>query len=121
LAEGFVNTAQSRFFYVESGRGKAVLLLHGAGSTHHEWGPLFPHLARGFRAIAPDLPGSGQSEPPREGYVRTTIGRAIVELLKALGEERVSIVAHGLGAFLAVEVAAATPYVVERLVMISPT
>jgi len=121
LVQGYVNTAQCRFFYVEAGSGKAVLLLHGGAGNHHEWAQLFPHVARSFRAIAPDLPGSGKSEPPREGYVRTTMGRAIVEFLKALGEERVAVVAHGLGAFLAIEVAAATPYVVERLALISPT
>lgn len=121
LTQGLVNTAQCRFFYVEAGRGPAVLLLHTGGGTHHDWAQLFPHLVTRHRVIAPDLPGAGQSDPPREGYVRTTMGRAIVEFLKALGEERLAIVAHGLGAFLAIEVAAATPYVVERLVMIAPT
>jgi pimeloyl-ACP methyl ester carboxylesterase len=121
LTQGFVNTAQCRFFYGEAGRGPAVLLLHSGGGTHHDWAHLFPHLVGRHRVIAPDLPGSGQSDPPREGYVRTTLGRSIVEFLKGLGEERVAVVAHGLGAFLAVEVAAATPYVVERLVLVSPT
>jgi pimeloyl-ACP methyl ester carboxylesterase len=121
LIQGYVNTAQCRFFYGEAGRGPAVLLLHGGGGTHHDWAQLFPLLVGRHRGIAPDLPGSGKSEPPREGYVRTTMGRAVVELLKGLGEERVAVIAHGLGAFLAVEVAAATPYVVERLVLLSPT
>jgi pimeloyl-ACP methyl ester carboxylesterase len=121
LIQGYVNTAQCRFFYGEAGRGPAILLLHGGGGTHHDWAQLFPLLVGRHRVIAPDLPGSGQSDPPREGYVRTTMGRAIVEFLKGLGEERVAVVTHGLGAFLAVEVAAATPYVVERLVLVSPT
>src|SRR5919199_194990 len=108
LTRGFVNTAQCRFFYVEAGAGSAVLLLHGAGATHHEWSPLLPWLARGRRVIAPDLPGFGQTGRPREGYVRTTLARSIVELMKALGEERLSVVAHGLGGFLAVELGAAS-------------
>jgi pimeloyl-ACP methyl ester carboxylesterase len=120
LTRGFVNTAQCQFFYVEAGTGPAVLLLHGGGATHHEWSRLLPHLARGRRVIAPDLPGFGQTGRPREGYVRTTLARAIVELMKALGEERLAIVAHGLGGFLAVELGAAWPYTVARLALISP-
>lgn len=121
LTQGFLNTAQCRFFYAEAGRGPAILLLHTGGGTHRDWAQLLPYLVPNHRVIVPDLPGAGQSDPPREGYVRTTIGRAIVEFLKALGEERVAVVSHGLGAFLAIEVAAANSYVVERLVMISPT
>lgn len=120
LTAGSASTVQCRFHYVEAGRGSAVLLLHGGATSHREWTYLLPYLAERFRVIAPDLPGCGQSERPREGYDRTTLGRAIVELVKALGEERVAVVAHGLGAFLAIEVAAATPYVVSKLAMISP-
>jgi pimeloyl-ACP methyl ester carboxylesterase len=120
LSGGFVNTAQCRFFYVEAGAGPAVLLLHGGGATHHEWSRLLPSLARGHRVIAPDLPGFGQTGRPREGYVRTTLARAIVELMKALGEERLAVVGHGLGGFLAVELGAAWPYTVSRLALISP-
>lgn len=120
LTRGFVNTAQCRFFYVEAGRGPAVLLLHGGASSHHEWSQLVPWLTSGNRVIVPDRPGCGQSARPREGYGRTTQGRAIVELVKALGEERVAVVGHGLGGFLAIELAAAFPYAVSRLVLISP-
>jgi magnesium chelatase accessory protein len=120
LTRGFVNTAQCRFFCVEAGAGPAVLLLHGGGATHNEWSPLLPWLARGHRVIAPDLPGFGQSGRPREGYVRTTLARAIVELMKALGEERLAVVGHGLGGFLAVELGAAWPYTVSRLALLSP-
>src|SRR5205814_2430334 len=79
-----------------------------------------PWLARANRVIAPDLPGQGQTERPREGYGRTTQARAVVELMKALGEERLAVVGHGLGGFLAIEVAAAWPYTVSKLALISP-
>jgi magnesium chelatase accessory protein len=120
ITRGFVNTAQCRFFYVEAGSGPAVLLLHGGGATHHEWSRLVPRLAGRRRVIAPDLPGFGQSERPREGYVRTTLSRALVLFMKALGEERLAVVGHGIGGFLATELAAAWPYTVSRLALISP-
>src|SRR5947209_5922643 len=96
VAKGFVNTAQCRFYYVESGVGEAVLLLHGANATHNEWSRLAPWLARNNRVLAPDLPGRGQTARPREGYGRTTQARALIEFIKALGEERVAVVGHGL-------------------------
>lgn len=116
----FANTPQCRFHYAEAGRGPSVLLLHGGNSTWHEWESVIPLLASRFRVIAPDRPGCGQTGRPREGYGRTTQARAIVELLKAVGEERVHVVAHGLGGFLAIEMAAAMPYTVDRLALISP-
>jgi pimeloyl-ACP methyl ester carboxylesterase len=120
LRRGFVNTAQCRFYYVEAGTGPAILLLHGAGASHDAWSRLVPWLAGRHRVIAPDLPGFGQTGRPREGYVRTTMARSIVELMKALGEERLAVVGHGLGGFLAVELGAAWPYTVARLALISP-
>ena len=66
MTRAFVNTAQGRFFYVESGTGPSVLLLHGGGATHHEWSRVAPWLARGHRVIAPDLPGFGQSPEPAD-------------------------------------------------------
>lgn len=120
LTRGFVNTAQCRFFYVEAGVGPPVLLLHGGNSSHAEWAQVLPWLARSFRVIVPDRPGCGQTERPREGYGRTTQGRAIVELVKALGEERLAVVGHGLGGFLAIELAAAFPNAISRLALLSP-
>ncbi len=115
-----VNTTQCSFFYAESGRGPAVLLLHDGNGSHDEWSRFAPLLAGAMRVLVPDRPGCGLSGIPREGFGRTTQGRAIHEFIKAMGEERVAVVGHGMGAFLAIEFAAANSYAVSRMVLISP-
>src|SRR3954469_14675590 len=67
-ARGFRTSAGGRRAYVlEGGRGGSptVLLLHGLGSLAEEIftavGP--PLLRSGFRVVAPDRPGYGQSDP----------------------------------------------------------
>ena len=47
-------------------RSPPVLLLHGSGpgTTAAGWAPLIEALARGFRVIAPDLPGFGGARRP---------------------------------------------------------
>lgn len=120
IKTAIVNTTQCSFFYTEVGRGPAVLLLHDGNGSHDEWSRFIPLLSSSMRVLAPDRPGCGKSGTPREGYGRTTQGRAIHEFIKAIGEERLSVIGHGLGGFLAIEFAAANSYAVRRLVLISP-
>lgn len=51
-----------------AGRGRAVLLLHGFPHTWRVRSRVIGELATRYRAIAPDLKGSGDSVRPGEGY-----------------------------------------------------
>src|SRR5215471_19493150 len=43
-----------------------VLLVHGNGGHAHWWDPLVPHFVPGYRLIAPDLRGHGESDWPTQ-------------------------------------------------------
>ncbi len=45
------------------GTGVPVLFMHGNPDSRHSWEPLFRELGPGFRLIAPDFPGFGDSSP----------------------------------------------------------
>ena len=47
--------------YWTSGQGSPLLLVHGAMSDHHRWGPLLPFLEPSFRVHAVDRRGRGGS------------------------------------------------------------
>jgi len=73
---------------VIAGQGSDVLLLHGFPDSHAIWRYQIPALvAAGYRVIAPDLRGFGQTEmPPRVADYRChTIVADVVALLAALG------------------------------------
>ena len=64
-----------RLHYVTSGEGDRVLvLLHGFPQTWRAWRRLIPLLAaEGFRVIAPDYRGAGNSSRPPGGYDKKTL------------------------------------------------
>ncbi|HWP67009.1 MAG TPA: haloalkane dehalogenase [Candidatus Limnocylindria bacterium] len=57
-----------RMHYVEAGRGRPILFLHGTPTSSHLWREILPAAARHGRAIAVDLIGHGRSEKPAIRY-----------------------------------------------------
>ena len=58
-----LNVGRLALHVAELGSGPAVLLLHGFPAYWEDWRAQMEALAdAGFRAIAPDLPGYGQSD-----------------------------------------------------------
>jgi pimeloyl-ACP methyl ester carboxylesterase len=99
--------------------GPLVLLLHGFPELGRSWRHQLPALAAaGYRAIAPDLRGYGDTEL-RGPYGVGTLVRDVTELVAALGRGRAVVVGHDWGGAVAWEVAARAPDCVERLVAIN--
>ncbi|GFP87544.1 bifunctional epoxide hydrolase 2, partial [Phtheirospermum japonicum] len=88
----------------EIGNGPAVLFLHGFPELLYTWRHQMLSLsARGYRAIAPDLRGYGDSDAPpcASSYTAFHIIGDLVGLLDALGLDRVFLVGHDWGAMMA--------------------
>lgn len=86
---------------LDVGSGPPVLLLHGFPDTHRVWRHQVPALLNaGFRVIAPDLRGFGESDRPEgvNAYAMPTIVQDIVALLDQLGLPKVHLVCHDFGA-----------------------
>jgi pimeloyl-ACP methyl ester carboxylesterase len=107
---------------LDEGDGPAVLLLHGFPDSSHLWRHQVPVLVdAGFRVIAPDLRGFGESDKPDsvEDYAIMRSLGDVLAILDALAVERAHVVGHDWGAGLAWVVAGLAPERVERLVAIS--
>lgn len=99
-----------------------VLLLHGWPQTCHEWRHVMPLLAAaGYRAIAPDLPGLGDSTRPLDGYDSASVAADLAELLDALGVSRFHLVGHDWGGPSAFALACARPQAVRSLAIVDVT
>ncbi|KAH6768916.1 alpha/beta-Hydrolases superfamily protein [Perilla frutescens var. frutescens] len=88
----------------EIGDGPAVLLLHGFPELWYSWRHQMLFLSsRGYRAIAPDLRGFGDSDAPPSAasYTVFHIIGDLVGVLDALGLDRVFLVGHDWGAVMA--------------------
>jgi len=118
----FCDTRLGQVHVVEAGAGAAtpLLLLHQTPRSVDEFAEAIPLLAATRRVIAIDTPGYGCSDrvPGRPGI--EDYAAAVLEVLDALGVERAVVVGHHTGAVIAVELAAATPGRVERVVLSGP-
>ena len=106
-----------KLHYLISGRGPAVILLHGYTQTSRMWRPIIPQLAAKFTVIAPDLPGIGDSEIPKDGLDMKSAAIRVHALGKSLGVERARVVGHDIGLMVAYAYAAMYPNETEKLVV----
>ncbi|MFE9743963.1 alpha/beta fold hydrolase [Saccharothrix saharensis] len=96
-----------RLHVAELGEGPLVLLLHGFPEFWWTWRHQLVTIAEaGYRAVAVDLRGYGDSDKPPRGYDGFTLAGDVAGLVKALGEPRAHLVGHGWGGMLAWTVAA---------------
>lgn len=89
------------FAVTDEGEGEPVLMLHGFPDSARLWRHQIPALVdAGFRVIAPDQRGFGESDKPQgpEAYALPEVIGDAVALLDALGLERVRLVSHDWGA-----------------------
>lgn len=111
-----------RIHYQEAGDEKAppLILIHGFISSNLVWNEVFLPLAKaGFRVIAPDLPGYGYSDKPRDGeYTIAAQARAVLGLMDRLGIEKATIVGASYGGAVAAMLALDCPERVARLVLV---
>ena len=96
--------------------GPLVLLLHGFPELARSWRHQLPALGgAGYRAVAPDLRGYGETELCGPYDVGTLV-RDVTGLIEALGRDRAVVVGHDWGGAVAWATAMRAPEVVERLV-----
>jgi pimeloyl-ACP methyl ester carboxylesterase len=99
--------------------GPLVLCLHGFPELGRSWRRQLPALASaGYRAVAPDLRGYGETEL-RGPFDLSTLVDDVAGLVAALGRERAVVMGHDWGGAVAWSVAARRPSVVERLVVLN--
>ena len=106
-----------KLHYLTAGHGPTVILLHGYTQTSRMWRPIIPLLAAKFTVIAPDLPGIGDSEIPKNGLDMKTAAIRVHALAKSLGVEKARVVGHDIGLMVAYAYAAQFPSETEKLVV----
>ena len=105
-----------RLHVAEAGSGPLVLLLHGFAGFWWSWYRCVPGLAEaGFRVVAADLRGYGDSDKPPRGYDAWTLSGDVAGLVRALGEQRAHLVGHAWGGMLAWSTAALHARVVDSI------
>jgi 2-hydroxymuconate-semialdehyde hydrolase len=105
--------------------GPPVLWLHGSGpgvSALSNWERLITRLMPGFRNIAPDVLGFGESshpqDPPRGLTAYTALrARTTLALLDELGLEKVHVVGNSMGGMIALRMMLDAPERLDRALL----
>src|SRR5438067_425530 len=117
-----IETNGIRMHIAERGAGPLIVLLHGFPESWYSWRHQLAALAdAGYRAVAPDQRGYGQTDRPAEvaRYTQLHLVGDVVGLLDALGEERAVVVGHDWGAPVAWNTALLRPDRIRGVVGLS--
>ena len=105
----------------ESGSDPArapVVMLHGIGGGKAQWTAQLEALAAaGWRAIAWDMPGYGESAMPDGRYAFPELASALMRMLDALAIAKAVVVGHSMGGMVALEAYAQFPERIRGLVL----
>jgi pimeloyl-ACP methyl ester carboxylesterase len=112
---------EGRIAYDDEGTGPLVVLVPGLGDLRAEYRFLAPRLvAAGYRVVAVDLRGHGQSSTGWSDYTSSAIGADVVALVEGLDAGPATLVGTSMGAAAVAWAAAEAPSNVAGAVLIGP-
>ena len=109
----------ARIQVVEAGKGRDLLLLHGAGG-HLPDDPLIAALATKYRVVAPLLPGYGQSIGEDDLRDMLDVTLHALDVMEAVKLRNPIVAGHSMGGMIAAEMAAIAHTEVDKLCLLAP-
>jgi pimeloyl-ACP methyl ester carboxylesterase len=97
---GEVGDQRTRVAFREVGEGPPLVLVHGLGTSSSVWHLVAPLLARRWRVLSVDLPGSGLS-PPASEVGGAWHARLLCRFAEQVAGEPSALVGHSLAGGLA--------------------
>jgi pimeloyl-ACP methyl ester carboxylesterase len=106
--------------YLERGKGRALLLLHGFMANADYWLPSIDILSAQYRCIAPDLLGFGDSSQPKITYNLAVQVDFIHQLVVKLNLTSIVTMGHSFGSWVAVAYALKYPKTLASPILTAP-
>ena len=111
------NIRDLRMSYDVTGDGPAVVLLHGYPLNRSMWGEQIAALRDGYRVVAPDLRGHGETEATEEPATMEEMAADVAALMDELGINSAVIGGLSMGGYVALAFARRFPERVRALVL----
>lgn len=118
-AEKWADVGSLHMRYLDwGGDGRPVMALHGLASSGHWYDIVARMLSDGYRIIAPDQRGHGQTTQANSGYDWPTLASDVIGLMDRENIDQACVLGHSWGGHVASALAAHFPERVQKLVMI---
>ena len=121
MPRGYATTRLGQVHFESSGEGPPLVLLPASKRSSRMFATLIPHLAPKLRAIAPDLPGFGNSDPLPPGTSIETLAGCLLDLLDQLGIAKANVYGLHTGNKIGAALAVMAPARVDRLILAGQT
>jgi len=108
-------------YYRESGNvnNPTLFFIHGFLGSSYDWIEMIRYYDDNYHVIAIDLPGFGASEKSLNyNYSRENQADTVVELIKSLQLEDVTLVGHSMGGMISLMSAYKEPNLIKELILI---
>lgn len=125
-----VQDTEFRLFYLdangvktrvlEAGEGEPLILLHGTGGHIEAYGKNVKGLAEHFKLYVVDMLGHGYTDKPDKPYGIDTYSDHLLDVINALGYEKVFLSGESLGGWVSAWFAAEHPEYVKAMVLNTP-
>ena len=118
----FLEVDGYKIHYVDEGKGKPLVFIHGNPTWSYQWRNVIPILAaKGFRCVALDLLGFGKSDKPTTvEYTFDLHGSIVNGFIKKLDLRNVVLVVHDWGGSFGLWYALNHPKNVSGVVLLEP-
>ena len=87
--------------FSETGKGRAVVLLHGYLGSHKIWEQTVSNLSKTYRVIAIDLPGHGGTSSYGYAHSMELMAKCVKSVMDHLRLKTYVIVGHSMGGYVA--------------------
>ncbi|MGB9786325.1 MAG: alpha/beta fold hydrolase [Infirmifilum uzonense] len=107
-----------KLHYVVAGEGRPIFFVHGLGESFLTWRPQITFFKdKGFRVIALDLRGHGESQVPSKRVTMEGFALDVQSVLEAEGIEKAYMVGYSMGALVLLEFYKVSQTFFDKLVL----
>ena len=103
--DNYFNYKGQKIFYRSTGKGPALLLLHGFLENQNIWKYFAGELSARFRVLTLDLPGHGKSGIYGEVHTMKFMADVAKELLNLLQIDDFVVIGHSMGGYVSLAMA----------------
>ena len=100
---GMIKTTEfknEKVTFLDKGKGKAVVLLHGFLGSHKIWEQTINDLSKSYRVIAIDLPGHGSTQCFGYAHSMELMAKCVKSVLDQLRLKKYVIIGHSMGGYV---------------------